>query len=1368
MDSGFDVELGQRVIAGDDEAFARFYDGTVRGVHDFVVRMVRNRAAAEDLTQTVYIRAFEKRATVRDPQRLRAWLYEIARNVALNHVTRERATEDVDELQLADAERGPEAQAVSNELAELVWSAAASLEPRQYAVLDLSVRRGLTSAEIADVLGVDAAHGAVLVNRAREALANGVRYLLVARRRKRCERLDRLVPSKVSELTREQRLSVDHHMRQCDVCQDTAILLTAPAELFGGLSAVAVPASLTGRTFLAEISGQTVIPPHSVGLNGERTEPALAEDHGGEMNTIPTQQPSSGLGTPPLPPLPPPTPVLAPVAASTAAKASFLKVAIAVVVVVAAVATAIVLVVNRGGDTPQPKATAEAPGFDYLVAKADDLGNDQDAIISYVRDDVQPETYDGALRGAVATLWAGGGNDLDRALLLRGLLDAAGEKSRLVHGTTYGIEVRGDDGKYTYAGPAAESDSTAKPIDDVPVAESHTLEIVLRTTDAKGNDADESLGSYNTADLATTDLTVDFRAQGDAVVAALSWNGHTTVTHTDASRASRQVLVLSITAPDGTTIERRRALFDDRFADGASPFDPSSRYAIVVTTGWIPDDVRTHETEREAAALDDRASAAGIDAVGHVVAYTFLASSDANTIALARQQNVTAHVTSPRITIVGNELERTSGQQRVVTLDLRKNDLTVDGPAETGISFNTSHSMYDAALESQVLGSVTGQQVVAANDVIAAAVAHQTSTLGQRLIVLAGSVHRLLTDDVPNGSTLAIAAPDDPDDSVTLTREGDALAVALGSKAATAARADEDTSWLDGATVRDDRLTDLIRDIETVLANGGGLPIDYVPVYEFRPTQRFYQDLWVFTANPYDPGAPQLSSHYSIDGGGYAIESTTLMADGSTDVSTFTETQTDVEHARQLQEWLPSDDATSNGSLYSMLSHDAYRELKETGTTVLSVVFQDNTVSEPIRFWVDQHASAIKAINGTEVELPTLALIGQYAEPGVTAKPVDDVEPIADPLTGYLVNFPQVIDDPDLPLETNTFQSFLVPAGDTYPDTTSTSTFQSIVAGTVVDAATGLGVNGATVTVSEPGVSAVSWPDGGFSLPAIAQPFASFTVTVEAPGYEPSTSPVDFGAPDALPLSLELTPAAPDQDAVWINAGNVEDVLPDSRLSERSQALIREAVEIDHDVAVLVPGQPTFYALGPIDAWLEANVRTGEFYGMLPDGLYGASTLHDITGSVSGVVKDIIGKGADWAKGKAGEWLDKAIETPYSEEVNGWGSPIAFYGGHVAGWYYFAAGALDTVGIEISKGAISICEFHKRTVATAVLLANGDWRTSAESFGFEQAVSGATGKSLPPGNKAINDIAWKAGVISAIKALALASKIEWGLANTDC
>jgi hypothetical protein len=139
---------------------------------------------------------------------------------------------------------GPEDEAISRDVADLVWAAAASLEARQYAVLDLSVRRELTTREIADVLDVPVAHAAVLLNRARGALDIAVRNLLVARRRDHCQRLAALVPAAGRAVTVRQRSAVDRHMRRCEACRELGQRLTTPVQLLGALMLLPLPGSL--------------------------------------------------------------------------------------------------------------------------------------------------------------------------------------------------------------------------------------------------------------------------------------------------------------------------------------------------------------------------------------------------------------------------------------------------------------------------------------------------------------------------------------------------------------------------------------------------------------------------------------------------------------------------------------------------------------------------------------------------------------------------------------------------------------------------------------------------------------------------------------------------------------------------------------------------------------------------------------------------------------------------------------------------------------------------------------------------------------------------------------------------------------------
>jgi RNA polymerase sigma factor (sigma-70 family) len=226
----------------------QLYDRHVPGIYDFLARFTRDPAAAEDLAHSTFLRAWERRDTLPDPSRVRAWLYATAQNLALSHLTSAHpadSTDDEASEAVADPTPEPEVAAVSRgRISDLVWTAALSLEPRKYAVLDLSSRRKLSTDEVADVLGLHLFEAVILVDRSREALGNAVRTLLVANRRDHCERLAALVPAGVQALTGEQRSAVDHHMRRCESCRELSGRLTAPAQVLGALPPLPLPSSL--------------------------------------------------------------------------------------------------------------------------------------------------------------------------------------------------------------------------------------------------------------------------------------------------------------------------------------------------------------------------------------------------------------------------------------------------------------------------------------------------------------------------------------------------------------------------------------------------------------------------------------------------------------------------------------------------------------------------------------------------------------------------------------------------------------------------------------------------------------------------------------------------------------------------------------------------------------------------------------------------------------------------------------------------------------------------------------------------------------------------------------------------------------------
>jgi hypothetical protein len=88
---------------------------------------------------------------------------------------------------------------------------------------------------------------------------------------------------------------------------------------------------------------------------------------------------------------------------------------------------------------------AQAPQFDrvrhqsgmarFIEDLAFELEYDVEKIFRFVTDEIGYEPYDGALRGIQGTLWSGAGNSVDKAMLLKALLDASTVNVQFVTGS---------------------------------------------------------------------------------------------------------------------------------------------------------------------------------------------------------------------------------------------------------------------------------------------------------------------------------------------------------------------------------------------------------------------------------------------------------------------------------------------------------------------------------------------------------------------------------------------------------------------------------------------------------------------------------------------------------------------------------------------------------------------------------------------------------------------------------------------------------------------------------------------------------------------------------------------------------------------
>ena len=133
------------------------------------MRVVRNRATAEDLAQEAMFRAWRKLDDFRGDAQFRSWVYRIATNLALNHVQRSRESTSENAVEPAPA-RSAESLAMAAEVNEAWDSAIASLPEELRQPYRLREIDGSSYQEIADQLGIPLNTVRTRIHRARSVM----------------------------------------------------------------------------------------------------------------------------------------------------------------------------------------------------------------------------------------------------------------------------------------------------------------------------------------------------------------------------------------------------------------------------------------------------------------------------------------------------------------------------------------------------------------------------------------------------------------------------------------------------------------------------------------------------------------------------------------------------------------------------------------------------------------------------------------------------------------------------------------------------------------------------------------------------------------------------------------------------------------------------------------------------------------------------------------------------------------------------------------------------------------------------------------------------------------------------------------------
>jgi RNA polymerase sigma factor (sigma-70 family) len=228
-----DREAVAAVVAGDRAGLADVYDRYAASLYSYCRSLLREPADAADAVQDVFVIAAARLDGLRDPLKLRPWLYAVARNECLRKLRSREAPAEIEETEDVTAgEIGESAQRA--ELRELVRAAIWGLNPPDREVIELNLRHDLDGADLAAVLGVSRSHAHAMASRARGQLERSLGALVVARTgRRACPALDLMLADWDGRLTILLRKRVSRHIDQCDECGERKRSALRPAMLFG-------------------------------------------------------------------------------------------------------------------------------------------------------------------------------------------------------------------------------------------------------------------------------------------------------------------------------------------------------------------------------------------------------------------------------------------------------------------------------------------------------------------------------------------------------------------------------------------------------------------------------------------------------------------------------------------------------------------------------------------------------------------------------------------------------------------------------------------------------------------------------------------------------------------------------------------------------------------------------------------------------------------------------------------------------------------------------------------------------------------------------------------------------------------------------
>lgn len=178
MTNDRDLELIDKVLAGDQLQYAQLVDAYKRYVFTIALKILQEKSEAEEAAQDTFIKAYNNLHGFNREAKFSTWLYRIAFNTAISYKRRQRQPPGSIENTVAGYDHNSEGALEKSDKVKFLNQAMDRLNEVDRTALTLFYLKEFSLEEMADIMNMQANTIKVRLHRARQRVADELKMIL--------------------------------------------------------------------------------------------------------------------------------------------------------------------------------------------------------------------------------------------------------------------------------------------------------------------------------------------------------------------------------------------------------------------------------------------------------------------------------------------------------------------------------------------------------------------------------------------------------------------------------------------------------------------------------------------------------------------------------------------------------------------------------------------------------------------------------------------------------------------------------------------------------------------------------------------------------------------------------------------------------------------------------------------------------------------------------------------------------------------------------------------------------------------------------------------------------------------------------------